>query len=85
MNSTHLLLQRLSTLDRRGKLARLVQTGTKQTGDLLDHGVGRKEGMVGLGCEVTVKKGQGVVNNHPRMLLQRGKCSSQLSITTLSN
>mmetsp|Transcript_102303 Transcript_102303/g.142459 ORF Transcript_102303/g.142459 Transcript_102303/m.142459 type:complete len:241 (-) Transcript_102303:59-781(-) len=42
----HLLLQRLVVGDESGELASLVETGSEQTGDLADHGLGGKEGVV---------------------------------------
>lgn len=45
---TYLLLHGLA--DGGGELASLVQTGSKQTGDLLNDRVGGQEGVVALGC-----------------------------------
>mmetsp|Transcript_5183 Transcript_5183/g.5938 ORF Transcript_5183/g.5938 Transcript_5183/m.5938 type:complete len:237 (+) Transcript_5183:173-883(+) len=42
----HLLLQRLVVGNESGELASLVETGSEQTGDLADHGLRGKEGVV---------------------------------------
>ena len=44
-----LVLERLVVRAQRGELARLVEAGAEETGDLLDHGLGREEVVVLLG------------------------------------
>ena len=48
-DAVDLVLERLAVRAQRGELARLVEAGAEETGDLLDHGLGREEVVVLLG------------------------------------